>query len=73
MEFLPADSSFCKGALADEQSIIMSIKPIAFAARLLSGPEHKQEINIIIVDFKRFHVEHNMNYPMSREKTAREK
>lgn len=37
----PADSSFWRGALADEQSIIISMKPIAFAARLLSGPDDK--------------------------------
>lgn len=34
----PADSSFCKGALANEYSIIVSMNPIAFAARLPSGP-----------------------------------
>lgn len=41
----PADSSFCKGALTIEQSIIMSINPIAFAARLLSGPEDQRYFN----------------------------
>lgn len=41
----PADSSFCKGALTIEQSIIMSINPIAFAARLLSGPEDQRDLN----------------------------
>lgn len=35
---LPALSSFCRGALASEYSIIVSINPIALAARLLSGP-----------------------------------
>lgn len=38
-QFLPADSSFCRGAFAKEQLIIVSIKPIALAARLPSGPE----------------------------------
>lgn len=36
---LPAVSSFGRGALAIEYSIILSMNPIALAARLLNGPD----------------------------------